>query len=127
MTGNGRIVLSKFEANATHCKWATQRVINVPKTADFRDYSDIDIHDRAGFGPVKRIAITSQEDSALWIGQMNIETFEFVGEGEVLHFPRTTGDCTEHYCNIEGVKLIDECAPCAFRLRVMCCGKMHCS
>lgn len=101
-------MLSKLQQNDTACKWVTEKVIEVPRTADFRDYSDIDVHGDSG--PVSRIAITSQEDAAIWIGHIDLEKFDFVGDGEVLHFPRSTGDCEERYCNIEGVQFIDECA-----------------
>ena len=58
-SGNGRMIVSKFEEDDSGCKWATQKVINVPKTANFRDYSDMDVH-HSKEGPVARIAITSQ-------------------------------------------------------------------
>ena len=57
-TGNGRVIVSKLEANGSDCVWATQKLIEVPKTADFKDYSDMDIH--GDKGPISRIAITSQ-------------------------------------------------------------------
>lgn len=57
-TGNGRLIVSKLEANGSDCVWATQKLIEVPKTADFKDYSDMDIH--GDKGPISRIAITSQ-------------------------------------------------------------------
>ena len=57
-TGNGRVIVSKLEANGSDCVWATQKLIEVPKTAEFKDYSDMDIH--GDKGPISRIAITSQ-------------------------------------------------------------------
>jgi hypothetical protein len=108
-------VLSKLEQNDTACQWVTDKVITIPSSADFRDYSDIDVH--GGSGHVSRVAITSQEDAAVWIGHIDLEKFEFVGDGEVLHFPRS-GDCEERYCNIEGVYFIDECALVVFFVSV---------
>lgn len=46
------------------CIWETLRKIKIPKSAAFIDYSAIDIsHDG-------RVVITSQENSALWLGQV---------------------------------------------------------
>jgi hypothetical protein len=109
--GNGRIVLAKLQANSTGCVWATQRVLHVPKSAAFNDYSDIDIR---GKGPKQHVVISSQEDAAIWIGHINTETFEFIGEGSILHFPRVGRDCEVQYCNIEGVQFIDEYVTLAF-------------
>lgn len=58
-SGNGRIVVAKLREDENGCKWATQKVIKVPATANFRDYSDMDVH-HSKDGPVARIAITSQ-------------------------------------------------------------------
>lgn len=63
----------------------------------------MDIHESSG-----RVVVTSQEDSAIWIGQMNMTTFEIEGEGTTLHFPRSEDGCNAIYCNIEGVQFIDE-------------------
>lgn len=69
----------------------------------FKDYSDMDIHEGSG-----RIVVSSQEDAALWIGRMNMTSFEIEDEGKVLHFPRSKDGCQAVYCNIEGVQFIDE-------------------
>lgn len=106
--GNGRLVLAQLQANETGCVWATQRVLHIPKSAAFRDYSDMDIR---GQGKKQDIVISSQEDAAIWIGHINTETFEFEEEGTILHFPRMGRGCDVQYCNIEGVQFIDECVP----------------
>merc|ERR1711937_657691 len=70
--GNGRLVIMELDkgegppntfkdgylVETSTCKWKTLRVVELPKTADFVDYSDIA---RRG----KTIAVTSQESSAL--------------------------------------------------------------
>jgi hypothetical protein len=111
--GNGRVVVTKLETVKSPdgddvCQWTTQKVLHVPKTAYFKDYSDMDIHEK-GNQTVVRVAITSQEDAAVWIGQMDLEELEFVGDGTVLHFPRSSDGCKQLYCNIEGIHFIDEC------------------
>lgn len=103
--GNGRLILTQLQANETGCVWATQRVLHIPKSAAFKDYSDIDI---LGQGTKQHIVISSQEDAAIWIGHFNTETFEFEEEGTVLHFPRMGSGCEVQYCNIEGVQFIDD-------------------
>ena len=48
----------------------------------------------------KTVAITSQEDAAVWLGEFDWEALEFVGRGRVLHFPRND-HCEKIYCNGE--------------------------
>jgi hypothetical protein len=71
----------------------------------------MDISDGGRKEGLARIAVTSQEDSALWLGQINLTTFEIEDEGTVLHFPRSDDGCEAMYCNIEGVQFIDEYVP----------------
>lgn len=98
--GNGRIVVTKLVEDAEGCKWETQKLVKLPPF--FKDYSDIDITASG------RVAVSSQEDSAVWVGQMNMTTFEIEGEGTTLHFPRSADGCQPIYCNIEGVHFIDD-------------------
>jgi hypothetical protein len=51
-----------------------------------------------------RIAIVSQENATLWIGEFDWEQLEFTDEGHVFHFPRDN-HCDIMYCNVEGVRL----------------------
>ena len=44
------------------------------------------------------VAITSQEDAAVWMGSFDWEAMEFVGKGRMLHFPRNE-HCQKVYCN----------------------------
>lgn len=96
------MVVAKLVEDSAGCKWETQKVVKLPPY--FKDYSDMDIHEESG-----RIVVTSQEDAALWVGNMNMTTFEIEGEGTVLHFPRSSDGCQMIYCNIEGVQILDEC------------------
>ena len=109
--GNGRVVLMKKREDPdpeVQCLWETVRVIKIPKSAAFLDYSAIDITKDG------RLAITSQENSAVWLGQakgidngvIDPITFEFEDTGEVLQFPKD-GDCHTIYCNIEGIQFIN--------------------
>ncbi len=47
------------------------------------------------------VAVTSQEDAAVWLGEFDWDAMEFVGKGRVLHFPRND-NCQKIYCNGKG-------------------------
>jgi hypothetical protein len=110
--GHGRVVMMKKNTipdpnvpGELNCVWETVRVVHIPKSADFIDYSDIDI---ASDG---RVAITSQENSSVWIGAavgidngvIDPDVFEFVKDSGVTYqFPKSN-DCHTIYCNIEGI------------------------
>ena len=54
-------------------KWNVEATIKLPsKTADFSDYSGLDLFQR-------RLAVVSQEDSKLWIGELELATWKIVG------------------------------------------------
>jgi hypothetical protein len=102
--GNGRVIVLKRATNVVlagktwPCAWQTQRVINLPKSADFVDYSAIALHSSG-----TKVAVASQESAKVWIGGFNPSTFELIDEGHrVMNFPRD-GDCNVVYCNIEGL------------------------
>lgn len=85
--------------------------MNIPRTADFEDYSAVDYNPETGL-----VAIASQEESKLWVGKLinpgNSKTFHpddsyLEEEGTVFQFPRDD-DCEVVYCNIEGVHWIGE-------------------
>ncbi|KAH7648128.1 hypothetical protein FG379_000052 [Cryptosporidium bovis] len=123
--GNGRLILMKKvyieperEQNEddsiklrilkSRCIWKSVRMINIPKEANFQDYSSIDIRGN-------KVAITSQEDSCLWLGEINFgdgefidpEKLELLPNGKVFYFPRDHA-CDFKYCNIEGVSFISD-------------------
>ena len=72
------------------------KTINIPRKASFLDYSAMAFNGYMG----KTVAITSQEDAAVWLGEFDWEALEFVGRGRVLHFPRND-HCEKIYCNGE--------------------------
>lgn len=83
--------------------------MNIPRSADFQDYSAVDYNAETGL-----VAIASQEESKLWIGRLinpdNSKTFDphesyLEEEGTVYDFPRDD-NCKVVYCNIEGVHWI---------------------
>jgi hypothetical protein len=106
--GNGQIVLSKYYKKDQKCGWEVQKVISVPKSAAFEDYSDMAFAPgQRGGGIRNQLAITSQENSAVWLGEFDFDKMDFVGDGAYYHFPRND-HCDQIYCNVEGVEWIDE-------------------
>jgi hypothetical protein len=120
MRGNGRLVVAEHRdnsgagkrgSNGTRggnddeevCGWDVVKVVKIPKSADFMDYSGIATRGN-------KIAITSQEDSAAWIGEFDWARLEWVngdGNGQVYHFPRDN-HCEMIYCNVEGIDWLDD-------------------
>jgi hypothetical protein len=107
--GNGQVVLMAKDIE-DECLWKTIKTINIPATAFFTDYSDISIR------PDGKVAIVTQEDSAVWIakllgvndGIINPALVEFDDEvGEVFNFPKSN-NCQTVYCNVEGVTFIND-------------------
>jgi hypothetical protein len=118
--GNGRLVLMELDhgegppntfkdgylQETSTCRWKTLRVINLPTTAQFVDYSDVA---RRG----NTMAISSQESSALLFADMTLkdglldpDTFEVTG-GEVTRFAPTP-NCQVQYCNVEGIEFMND-------------------
>ena len=134
--GNGRIVIMKqqqqqqisFE-NEGDCLWKTVRMLDIPPSADFTDYSAMAIDDR------DLLAITSQEDSQLWIGRLlgkdpdtgrwDIDMLQFdQGIGETFDFPKDS-DCSTIYCNIEGIHWVNHGTLLAASDKMKKKGKQH--
>lgn len=104
-SGNGRVVVLERmidEANGGKCTYTTIKTIAIPAVADFRDYSAIAISKEGS-----RIAITSQEDAKVFVGELDIARMEFVDGGDVFNFPRDN-DCRVQYCNVEGVDFLND-------------------
>jgi hypothetical protein len=93
--GAGRIKV--FETKGK--KWKYIASIRLPLSLHFKDYSGIDINNK------RILAITSQESSAVWLGELDVENWKIVGLGHVYKFPRDRND-NMIYCNIEGVSWI---------------------
>jgi hypothetical protein len=105
--GNGRLIVLKrvedtmLEGQHFDCVYETQQVINLPKSVNFVDYSSIA---RRG----DKIAIASQESSRLWVGKIDLVTFEVIDGGHHIYdFPRND-NCEIVYCNIEGIDFIND-------------------
>jgi hypothetical protein len=90
--GNGRLVAMKETELDGKCLWNTVRIINIPPSAYFGDYSSIAMADGG------RVAISSQEESQLWIGYLDghignnrwdIDAMRFVADNFTLYnFPK---------------------------------------
>ena len=107
--GNGRVVVMRRVGDDEApggCVWQTVRVLELPSSVGFVDYSAMAVHHSTS-----SVAITSQENSQLWVGKLDggydgafdPATAAFT-EGRVYDFPRTAGaSCEVQYCNIEGI------------------------
>lgn len=98
--GNGKILVLKENDKS----WEKTNEISIP--AKFLDYSDID-----KFG--NSFIISSQESSAIWIGELDLQTLKFEeGETYKLPFGDRNGNINQGpekiYCNIEGVSFISQ-------------------
>ncbi len=88
----------------TSSKWAKVAEIALPSSVTFTDYSDITLHGNT-------VAITSQQDSQLWIGTLSSTSWQITG-GTAYEFPKgsSTGvvgaGTNVLYANIEGVSFI---------------------
>jgi hypothetical protein len=92
--GGGRVQL--FEKKKK--RWAHRQTVKLPKSVRFVDYSGMSIDNG-------RVAIVSQENSMLWIGQFHETDWAWRDEGRLYAFPRTeTGAIL--YGNVEGVAWI---------------------
>jgi len=86
--------------------WVTLETLNLPETVDFTDYSSIGTLAYPDDPDRYRVAISSQEDSRVWIGQLNIKDWSF-SHGKIYDFPRNA-NCEIVYCNIEGIHWLNE-------------------
>lgn len=70
--GHGRAVLMRKVLDVPHdafgdysCVWKTERILKIPAEANFQDYSALSISSTG------RVAITSQEESQVWLGRLS--------------------------------------------------------
>lgn len=77
---------------------ASSTVLRLPAAVAFKDYSDLALWPN-GDGSYK-VAVTSQESKALWIGTLSATSWAFVGDGTI--YPMPSAD----YCNVEGVTFL---------------------
>lgn len=112
-TGHGEFVVMKktVAEDGSSCQWSTIRKLKIPSSANFKDYSAATI-DETG-----RVAISSQEESAIWVGQLHgkdpetglwdLDSLEFdEDKGDIFSFPKND-NCETIYCNIEGIHWIN--------------------
>ncbi len=99
--GEGRIHV--FSLDDAGEEWLEVDRVKLPEALEFEDYSGLDI---VG----DRIVVTSQEDSAIWRGELVLEleddgapNWKIDEDGEVFDLPRKSGK--KIYCNIEGVSM----------------------
>jgi hypothetical protein len=89
--GGGRVQL--FEKKKK--QWQHLRTIALPTTVPFVDYSGMSVDNG-------RVAIVSQVNSMLWVGQFNEASWTWHDAGQLYDFPRSD-DGTIRYGNVEGV------------------------
>lgn len=111
--GNGQIVAMRKDTKTENgdCVWKTIRIIDIPSSAYFKDYSALTM------SATGRVGISSQEDSQFWVGQLlgqneaglwDINAMEFDPEkGTLLDFPKNDS-CETVYCNVEGVHWLND-------------------
>jgi hypothetical protein len=89
--GGGRVqVFSKKKK-----RWRHDDTIALPASLPFVDYSGMSIDHG-------RVAIVSQVNSMLWVGQFDEAGWKWRDDGQIYEFPRQA-DGSIHYGNIEGV------------------------
>ena len=75
--------------------WSHYRAIPLPSSLPFVDYSGMSVDNG-------RVAIVSQVNSMLWIGQLNEANWTWRDTGQLYEFPRSDNGSIR-YGNIEGV------------------------
>lgn len=100
--GTGKIAVLKKNSN----QWQKVAEITLPASAGFTDYSDLTVYGN-------RVAITSQQDSKLWIGTLSSTDWAITG-GKTYEFPKGNSSGVVGsgnnvlYANIEGVSFISD-------------------
>ncbi|MEW5870984.1 MAG: hypothetical protein AB1894_17045 [Chloroflexota bacterium] len=92
--GGGRIQLLQ----RSDTQWEHRGTLKLPESVAFEDYACLDADNH-------RLAVVSQMTSALWVGQLCEDRWEWVDNGRVYQFPRDP-DGNILYCNVEGVNWI---------------------
>jgi hypothetical protein len=92
--GGGRVQL--FEKKRK--EWRHVRTIALPEAVQFEDYSGMSIDQG-------RVAVVSQVNSQLWVGEFNEAEWAWRDEGQLFDFPRGN-DGAIRYGNVEGVSWI---------------------
>lgn len=116
--GNGRLVVMKRVMRKEECRYATVDRVKLPTEVNFQDYSAITVWNET------TVAIASQENAAVFIGELDLDGGVKVTEGKIIDFPRND-QCEIKYCNIEGVTFLDEKTIVAVSDSMKSGGKQH--
>lgn len=81
-------------------RWRTRHTVELPASVRFGDYSGLALDGQ-------RIAVVSQQSSALWVGRLAPDRWEIDGEGRVCRFPRDAQGRIV-YGTVEGLAWLDE-------------------
>ena len=92
--GGGRVLLFEKKRKC----WLHSRTISLPRSLPFVDFSGMSIDNG-------RVAIVSQVNSMLWVGQLDEPDWTCSNEGQLYEFPRSENGSIR-YGNIEGVSWI---------------------
>ena len=101
--GTGAIKVLKQTSNG----WLTQATLYLPSGVFFADYADIAVSGT-------RVAVCSQEESRVWVGQLSPAAWRFEGNGQVYSLPTgsTAGVAGAGpypiYGNVEDVSWLDD-------------------
>lgn len=98
--GGGRIQVFGQGGGSQGRDWAHVTTIELPDHLWFTDHAGISILD-------DRIAVVSQESSALWIGRYSAVDWRITDPGKVYEFPRDAKGRAV-YCMVEGVSWLDD-------------------
>lgn len=99
--GNGRLVVMKRVMQDGACIYETVDVVNLPSEVAFEDYSAIAIWNET------TVAIASQQNSAIFIGELDLDDGVKVTGERIVDFPRND-NCEIKYCNVEGIAFANE-------------------
>jgi hypothetical protein len=94
--GGGRVHVFVEDGN----RWRRIETIRLPASLPFTDYSSVSVRG-------ERIAVVSQESSALWVGWLSSSTWDVADDGAIYMFPRTQRGRIR-YANVEGVSWLDD-------------------
>ena len=89
--GGGRMLLFEKKKKC----WLHSRTIALPRSLPFVDYSGMSVDN-------DRVAIVSQVNSMLWVGNLDETDWTWRNEGQLYEFPRSHNGAIQ-YGNIEGV------------------------
>ena len=101
--GNGTILVLQSTGGILPDEWEVVTTIQLPSnSASFDDYAGLDVTSDG------TIAVVSQQDAKLWLGQLDFDTWTIVGDedaGTTYTFPKENGSVV--FCNVEGVSFLE--------------------